>query len=97
MELPDHGKPDLLTPDPYTQGRMHDMTTVLSDGPFKIEWRGGNTFNVFALDAEVNVFSAGYELPTSELTEEWARQTAHEWWTDYGKEATQEIIREDNY
>jgi len=77
---------------------MNDMTTVLSDGPFKIEWRGGKTFNVYALgETAVNVFSAGYELPTSELTEEWARRTAHEWWTEYGKEATQEIIRETYY
>ena len=73
------------------------MTTVLSDGPFKIEWRGGHTFNVFALDSAVNVFSAGYGLSGSEITEEWARRTAHEWWTDGGKEVTQEIIRENNY
>jgi len=72
-------------------------TTVLSDGPFKIEWRGGKTFNVRALDATVNVFSAGYELSASELTEEWARRTAHEWWTEGGKEGTQEVIRESYY
>jgi len=63
--------------------------TVLSDGPFQIKWRGGKTFNVYALgETAVNVFSAGYELSDSELTEEWARRTAHEWWTEYGKEAT---------
>lgn len=74
---------------------MH--TTVLSDGPFKIEWRGGRTFNVYALDETVNVFSAGYELSAGELTEEWARRTAHEWWTEGGKEDTQEVIRESNF
>lgn len=74
------------------------MTTVLSDGPFKIEWRGGCTFNVYALgETAVNVFSSGYELSASERTEEWARRTAHEWWTDGGKEATQEVIREAYY
>ena len=72
-------------------------TTVLSDGPFKIEWRGGKTFNVRALGAKVNVFSSGFELPTSELTEEWARRTAHEWWAEGGKEVTQKIVRESSW
>jgi len=71
--------------------------TVLSDGPFQIKWRGGTTFNVYALGETVNVFSSGFELSSSELTEEWARRTAHEWWTEGGKEATQEVIREAYY
>ena len=75
---------------------LHTVT-VWSDGQFTIEWRGGRTFNVYAMGETVNVFSAGYGLPTSELTEEWARRTANEWWTEYGKEATQASIREDNY
>ncbi|HEX5522801.1 MAG TPA: hypothetical protein VFX53_05105 [Pedococcus sp.] len=71
-------------------------TKVLEDGPFRIEWNGGHTFNVFALDREVNVFSSDY---SETLTEVSARDHAQEWWTGKewekgsGKEATQEVIR----
>src|SRR5690606_35838643 len=64
------GFPTPLLLDLLPQEGIHVMTTVLSDGPFKIEWRGGHTFNVFALDSAVNVFSAGYGLSDSEITGE---------------------------
>lgn len=72
-------------------------TTVLTDGSFTITWNGGYTFNVWALDREVNVFSSDYG--NSHPTEEQARKHAHEWWTgegwneSSGKEDTQNVIR----
>jgi hypothetical protein len=74
--------------------------TVLMDGPFRIEWNGGHTFNVFALDNEVNVFSGDYGRS---YTEEQARTFAHEWWSgedragDSGKQATQEMIQNSDW
>lgn len=66
--------------------------TVLESGPYTIVWRGGATFNVWLHDRNVNVFTS-YGAD-DEAT---ARQTAADWWNDGGKEATQEIVREDNY
>lgn len=65
---------------------------VLEDGPFRIEWNGGHTYNVVLLGGQdVNVFSSDYGENEDETQ---ACEHAREWWTTGGKEATQEVIRE---
>lgn len=67
------------------------MTTILTDGDFRIEWHGGRTFNIFLFDTEVNAFMVEDVPPDVRV----ATQEAREWWYHLdGKADVQQVVRE---
>lgn len=73
---------------------MADGMLVFTDGAYSIRWYSGATFNVFLFEKEVNVFAHSSALEGRELTEDEAREVAEGWWHGYGKEDTQNVVRE---
>lgn len=72
-------------------GGEHDGTAelevVFTEDPFTITWNGSATFSVYHHGREVNVFT-NYDVTTPED----AQQVAREWWADYGREGTLDVL-----